>query len=253
MTAASKSSSGNSSTWSSQCWLSIFIHSVVFLFLGIWMIFFVPWIFLTLCYMSLYLINLHCWAGNPSVTVEQRGGWVSSSASFWVPKSPRSGKVEDWLIPCCCCRWGRRLSYLNPLALLTSWHGAMGQGEWKGQVGPPTTISVSLMMLVVEAQLLTAPRWHSLVGDPNFHQTGNGRPFPCSAGPTIPAGGLEPHLVLLGRNERLSVYLAPTAGGIRVLPASVQWRRCMGVCRSVPGSALQKPHLWVDKVFFIGL
>lgn len=37
-TAASKSSSGNSSTWSAQCWLSILIQSVVFPFLGIWMI-----------------------------------------------------------------------------------------------------------------------------------------------------------------------------------------------------------------------
>ena len=31
--------------------------------------FIVPWIFLTLCYVSLYLTNLHCWAGNPSVKV----------------------------------------------------------------------------------------------------------------------------------------------------------------------------------------
>ena len=180
---------------------------------------------------------------------------MSSSASFWAPKSPRSGKVEDGLIRCGCCRWGRGLSYRHPLGLadIMTWgHGAGRQ--WKCQVVLPTTISVSLMMLVVEAQLLAAPHWHSLVGDPCFHQAGNGRPVPWSSGPTIPAGALEPHLVLLGRNERLSVYLAPPGGGIWVLSASVQWRRCMGMCgSSVPGSALQKPHLWVEKVFSIGI
>lgn len=172
------------------------------------------------------------------------------------PQSPQGvGKWKTDSYGVVAAGGGGGLVIATHWVLLTSWRGAHGAGrQWKCQVVLPTTISVSLMMLVVKAQLLAAPHWHSLVGDPCFHQAGNGRPVPWSSGPTIPAGALEPHLVLLGRNERLSVYLAPPGGGIWVLSASVQWRRCMGMCgSSVPGSALQKPHLWVDKVFSIGI
>lgn len=130
---------------------------------------------------------------------------------------------------------GRRLSYIPTFGSADIMTWAMGQGrEWKCQAVLPTTISVSLMMLVVEAQLLTCTHWHSLVGRSLLHQAGNGRPVPWSSGPTIPAGVLDAW-VLLGRNERLSVYL----GGIRV--AAV----CSSAVEEVPLWDVRKVNSWL--------
>lgn len=95
---------------------------------------------------SLCPINIIFLQAVPSFEVQQRDGGCVFSFLLG-PAATTRGKVEGWLIPCCCCRLGKEAGYPYPPGPLTPWHqGREGRG-WKCQLVPPTTTSFPCMML----------------------------------------------------------------------------------------------------------
>lgn len=181
---------------------------------------------------SLCPINIIFPQAVPSFEVQQRDGGCVFSFLLG-PAATTRGKVEGWLIPCCCCGLGKEAGYPYPPGPADTMTPGEGRERMEMSASPTYHYLIPLhdaewrWRLSSSPAPTTLPRWGYQSTD-GFRQTGNGGTVFHSAPPTLSLQRTRSTASCCwgGRENYLPPWHHPE--GVRVLSASVKWRELMG-------------------------